>query len=235
MALFLCPSAAVAQAQAALAAAVDKDFPALVLGFMGGFVQNNDTRHSEVQMANRIRASYGKNVNVVLFENRQTVKAREQVISWLAENGYREPYPEGRERPRIILFGHSWGASTVVFFARDLQRDHIPVLLTIQVDSVTKDGRDDSLIPANVKEAVNFYQTRGFLRGRPAIRAQDPSRTTILGNFAFRYQEQPAECRNYPWSARVLFKWHTAIECDPKVWNQIEGLIRARLPLVQAP
>jgi pimeloyl-ACP methyl ester carboxylesterase len=43
----------------------------------------------------------------------------------------------GPER-RVILFGHSWGTSAVVYLARELEQDRVPVALTIQVDSVRK-------------------------------------------------------------------------------------------------
>jgi len=44
------------------------------------------------------------------------------------------------------------------------EKDGIPVLLTVQVDSVSK-GQDDKLIPANVAQAINFYQIDGLLHG----------------------------------------------------------------------
>jgi hypothetical protein len=50
-----------------------------------------------------------------------------------------------RQEPRIILFGHSWGASAVVYLARELEQDGIPITLTIQIDSVRKHGQDDSI------------------------------------------------------------------------------------------
>ena len=45
---------------------------------------------------------------------------------------------EEKARARIILYGHSWGASAAVLLARDLRRQGVPVLLTVQVDSVAK-------------------------------------------------------------------------------------------------
>ena len=72
-----------------------------------------------------------------------------------------------KSRARIILFGHSWGAAAAVMLARDLRREGIPVLLTVQVDSVAKMWQNDSIIPDNVAEAVNFYQTARH-RSRPA-------------------------------------------------------------------
>lgn len=215
--------------------------PALVVGFVGGFVHSNDLRHSEVQITQQIQAAYGERVRVLIYENRRRAEARKMILSWFKKEGSRRDIVQeaGTSQetggPRIILFGHSWGASAVVSLARGLERDGIPVSLTIQVDSVAKNGEDDSLIPANVIEAANFYQTRGILHGRTRIRAVDPSRTKILGNFRFNYEKEPAECRTYPWYDRLLFKGHTAIECDPRVWSQVEELIRTRLPAVAQP
>ena len=77
-------------------------------------------------------------------------------------------YPsEEKHNARIVIFGHSWGASETVTLARKLERDGIPVLLTIQVDSVAKIGQNDALIPANVGQAINFYQPDGIVHGRP--------------------------------------------------------------------
>ncbi len=126
----------------------------------------------------------------------------------------------------------SWGASETVTLARRLERDGVPVLLTIQVDSIAKIGENDELIPANVSEAANFYQLNGALHGRPKIRAADEARTHILGNFRFDYGMKPVRCDDYPWYDRLLAKTHTEIECDPAVWNHVETLIRSKLPQV---
>jgi hypothetical protein len=117
-----------------------------------------------------------------------------------------------------------------VTLANQLNRDGVPVLLTVQVDSVEKSGEDDSVIPANVAQAVNFYQGDGLIHGRPAIRAADPARTQILGNFRQDYAAKPSRCDAYPWWDRFLMKSHVEIECDPRVWKQVESLIRSKLP-----
>ena len=111
--------------------------------------------------------------------------------------------------------------------ARELKNDGIPVLLTIQVDSISKFHQDDAVIPANVAQAVNFYQPDGFVHGQSAIRAADPLHTKIIGNFRFDYKASPYACNEYPWYDRLLVKSHTQIECDPNVWKQAEALIRA--------
>lgn len=196
---------------------------ALVVGFLGGLVHRNDLRHSEVQIARHLQAVYGHDIQVEVFRNRQRAQAHKIVVAWF------HAVSNGRE-PRIMLFGHSWGASAVVYLARELEQDGIPVALTIQVDSVAKHGQDDSVIPANVAEAVNFYQSKGIIQGRPRIFAADPARTAVLGNFHFEYKNEPAQCHAYPWYDRLFFKGHTSIECDPRVWSQVESLIETRLP-----
>lgn len=236
--VLLSPHRAVAQMQLA-APTLSSNSPELVIGFVGGFVHSDDLRHVEVRMAQQIQATYGDGVRVQIFENRQTANAHKLILDWwLNREADGKLTDQEKRSPCVILFGHSWGASAVVSLARKLQRDGIPVALTIQVDSVTKNAEDDSLIPANVAEAVNFYQTRGIVHGLSKIRAADPSRTMILGNFRFTYEKEPAGCRAYPWYDRLLFKGHTAIECDPRVWSQVEALIRKRLasgpPLVEA-
>jgi hypothetical protein len=203
--------------------------PLLVVGFMGGFVHGDDVRHSEVQVARQLEVNYGDRVRVQMFENRQRAAARKWILQ-LTEGDSVGSLGQEWRTPRIVLFGHSWGASAAIYLARELKHDGIPVALTIQVDSIRKSRKDDSVIPANVSQAINFYQTRGILRGRTTITAEDPSRTRILGNVHVTYEKLPSECRSYPWYDRLLFKGHTAIECDPRVWSQVEHLISMQLP-----
>ena len=105
----------------------------------------------------------------------------------------------------------------------------IPVLLTIQVDSVRKQSQNDREIPPNVQEAVNFYQSEGVLRGRSVIVARDPKKTKILGNHESSYRENPVSCAGYPWYARAFMRRHIQIENDPAVWGQVEALILAKV------
>jgi hypothetical protein len=128
------------------------------------------------------------------------------------------------------IYGHSWGACAVVSLARQLKSEGIPVVLTVQVDSVSKAGRDDQTIPDNVRYAANFYQDKGFIRGQQKIVAADASRTKILGNFFFDYSAHPIACPEYPWYTRFFMRSHIEIECDQKVWQRVENLIREQLP-----
>lgn len=200
----------------------------IVVGFVGGFVHADDLRRSEVQLADRLRADYGDRVRVAVFENRQRARAHAQILHWLSRDTEDISSTQKEIRTPIILFGHSWGASAVITLARELQQEGISVALTIQVDSVSKNGETVWLVPANVAEAANFYQRGGILHGSE-IRAADPSRTNVVRNSRLRYEQMPSSCRRFPWYQRLVSKGHNAIECDPSVWFQIETLIRTRM------
>jgi len=204
--------------------------PVIVLGFVGGFVKHDDMVHSAVQVAARIRKDYPTGVYIEVIENHHGEKAHADIVRIVDTDRDGTLSAEEKQRARIILYGHSWGASEAVTLARELGREGIPVLLTVQVDSVSKPGENDRVIPANVAEAANFYQLNGFLHGETQIRAADPARTHIIGNFRFDYKENPIQCKQYPWYDRFFMKSHTQIECDPKVWAQVESLIQSRLP-----
>ncbi|MGC1620005.1 MAG: hypothetical protein WA765_16060 [Candidatus Acidiferrum sp.] len=212
-------------------AAITAAPPVIVIGFVGGFVRHDDAVHTEVQLVDRLREEYASGIYVQTFENHRGKDAYRAVLRLLDANRDGNLSPEERQSARIIIFGHSWGASETVELARQLGKDGIPVLLTIQVDSVSKLGENDSVIPANVAQAVNFYQLDGFLHGQPKIRAANPARTRILGNFRSDYKSKPLSCGQYPWWDRVFMRPHIQIECDPTVWNQVESLIRSNLSL----
>jgi len=204
--------------------------PAIVIGFVGGYVSHDNVVHSVVQVAAQLRKDYPVGVYVAVYENHRREEAHREILRLLDTNQDGKLSDNEKKDARIVIYGHSWGASESVGLAQELESDGIPVLLTIQVDSVSKRGQNDGLIPANVRQAVNFYQREGFLHGRSEIHAADPARTQILANDRFDYREHPVACPEYPWYARVFMKAHTEIECDPNVWNRVESLIRQNLP-----
>ncbi|MBS1841948.1 MAG: hypothetical protein JSS69_16260 [Acidobacteria bacterium] len=206
----------------------------IVIGFMGGMVKRNAPNRSEVQLAARLREEFPNATYIDTYENAHWKDARKKILKLLGADKNGKLSVDEKKRARIILFGHSWGASATITLARDLGNLGIPVLLTVQVDSVQKIGQKDDLIPSNVAEAINFFQPDGMLHGRKQIRAEDPSKTKILANQEFSYKHASLSCKGYPWQQRLFAKEHMYIECDPEVWNQIETLIRSRLPQLQA-
>ena len=201
----------------------------IVIGFVGGFVRHDDIRHPEVEFAGLLRERYPSVVHAEVFSNHDGKKAERRVLQLLDTNRDGVLTAGEKEQASIIIYGHSWGGSQAVTLARQLGRLGIPVLLTIQVDSVHKPGHDDAVIPPNVRNAINFYQTRGLIHGRSSIRAADRSRTNIIGNFQMTYQDRRINCDNYPWIARHLNKPHHEIENDPLVWEQIASMIDSEL------
>jgi len=200
-----------------------------VVGFVGGILKHFDQTRNEVLLAERLQGAFPDTVATEVFENRKPHEAHAFVLRELGQQAG-EPLATARQQSaRVIIYGHSWGASAAVSLARQLNRDGIPVLLTVQVDSIHKWMHNDSVIPPNVHEAVNFFQPNGILHGRKRIRAADPGRTKILGNFQMDYKERHVDCHEYPWWERHITTTHSEIECDPLVWNQIESLIRSKI------
>jgi len=201
----------------------------IVIGFVGGFVSHDNPHHGPVQLARQIQRTVPKDTYVQVFENRHRRQAYAAVFRLLDTNRDGVLSAEEKARARIILFGHSWGASAAVALARDLRREGVPVLLTVQVDSVAKLWQNDSVIPDNVAEAVNFYQPHGIIHGRRQITAADPARTEILGNNLVDYKKNPVQCPGAPWAERFFTPDHMQSECDPHLWSQIETMVRQRL------
>ncbi len=163
----------------------------IVIGFAGGFIKRDSIVHGEVALAAELRKKYGPAMQAEIFENHHGDEAHKEILRLIGDADGKLS-AEKKSSARIILYGHSWGASEADAVARMLQRDSIPVLLLVEVDGVKKLGEDDGVIPANVAAAINFYQTEGILHGRSKIRAADPAATKILGNVHLAYNKKNA-------------------------------------------
>src|SRR5262249_29143566 len=201
----------------------------IVIGFVGGFVRRDNPHQQPVLLAERIRQNSAKGVYVEVFENRHRRSAYTTILRLLDRDRDGSLSVQEKSQARIGLYGHSWGATAAVLLARELNRVGIPVLLTVQVDSVTKPWQTDGIIPANVAAAVNFYQPHGIIHGRAQIAPADASKTQILGNFRFDYEKQPVACKGISWLDRTFMPSHMQSVCDPSLWTQVENLVRARL------
>jgi len=205
----------------------------LVIGFLGGYDRWNDEHRSVRQITLNLRERPGVYAESISNHNRQL--ALTLIRRTLDTNRDRKLQPKEKAAARIILFGQSWGGAAAIDTARDLQKRGIPVLLTVQIDSV---GFHDKTIPANVREAVNFYQHDQFtVRGRTEIRAANPARTTILGNFKKSYSSRSSDASqnessiespdesDLSWRRKVFGRSHAKMEQDPEVWSQVEQYI----------
>lgn len=203
----------------------------LVIGFLGGYDHWNDEHRSVRQLVLKLRQQPG--VYAESISNHRRSLALKFIRKAFDANHNIRLDPEEIANARIILFGQSWGGAAAVETARDLQKLGIPILLTVQVDSV---GIHDGMIPANVLAAVNFYQRDRFttIRGQSNIRAADPANTTILGNFKMSYADRDLDLSNASVRRRIFGGSHTKMELDPLVWNRVEqyitNAIARRLP-----
>ena len=196
-----------------------------MIGFLGGRDAWNDSSKGVRQLALELRA---EGLLAETFENRRRSVALEVVRDALNRNGaidVQETRPV--QNVRLVVYGQSFGGAAVVKFARELNELGVPIELTVQIDSV---GRDDALIPANVRSAANLYQTDGwFLDGEHPIRAEDPEATRILGNWRFDYSEPPGSeisLDGVPWWKLAFRIPHARMDRDPEVWVRVEELIQ---------
>ena len=203
--------------------------PLIVIGFMGGRVRADDSIHHEASLASKLQRDYPSQIHARVFANRDGRRAYREILQTLDVDHDGRLSPTEKQSARIIIYGHSWGASETISLARKLGLDGIAVLLTVQVDSIAKGREEDGYIPANVVQAVNFYQPAGLLHGRKEIRAVDPEKTRIIGNFRLSYRDHHVQCSRYPWYARTFMRSHIEIENDPRVWDWIEAMIQTEL------
>ncbi len=196
----------------------------LVVGFLGGRDSWDNTEVGVGRLALRLRDSGIDRLHVETVENKKRNLAVELVRNAFDRNS--DGHIDGPEQSSIglIVYGQSFGGAAVVKFARQMEDLDIPILLTVQVDSV---GIGDGVIPSNVRSAANLFQRDGLIiRGEPEIRAEDPARTRIIGNFRFSYKNRQVDLTGLSWFKKIGRVAHAKMDRDPEVWNQVERLIR---------
>lgn len=199
---------------------------ALVIGIMGGWERWDAEDRGIRRTALELRDEKLPRVHIETVENHSLRLAFHLIHAAFDFNQDGALEPGEKARIKLILFGHSLGGSALVRMTRELAGMGIPVDLAIVVDSV---GRHDRVIPPNVRAAVNLFQRDGYfgflgVRGESEIRAADPSRTEILGNFRYRYRNSPVKSRD-TWVRRFFFFGHSKMEYDLAVWGRVKCFI----------
>ena len=195
----------------------------LIVGFMGGRESWDNDKRGVRKLALKLRAMNLPGVHVETVENKKRRLAVELIRNALDRD--RDGRLDERERAsaRVIVYGQSFGGAAVVKLARQLKGIDVPVLLTVQVDSV---GRGDKVIPSNVARAANLFQRDGLIiKGEREIRPEDPSKTTIIGNFKFSYSGKKIDLSEVSWLKRLFQAAHTKMDHDPEVWALVERII----------
>src|SRR5579872_4782808 len=115
----------------------------LVIGFLGGWDRWDDPNRGVCKLALKLREEDPGVFAEAMSNHRQSL-ALELIRKAFDFNHNGRLDPEERAQARIILYGQSLGGGAVVRVARLLQTLDIPVLLTVQVDSVSL---HDNVIP----------------------------------------------------------------------------------------
>lgn len=197
----------------------------LVIGFLGGRDRWDDETKGVRQIALELRR---RGFFAETFENRSRDVAAGLVVEALdSDRDGRLDRTEAR-RARLVVYGQSFGGAAVVKFARELEELGVPLELTIQIDSV---GRDDGLVPRNVRHAANLFQADGwFIRGEHPVQAVEGGETGILGNWRFHYSVPPGSeisLGDVPWWKLAFRIPHARMDRDPRVWSLVRRLAEA--------
>ena len=195
----------------------------LILGFMGGREPWDNEKRNVRKLALKLRSMNDPKICVETVENKKRSLAIELINNAFDKNHDGALDDQERSSVRLIVYGQSFGGAAVVKLARELKRMEVPIALTVQIDSV---GRNDSIIPGNVIRAANLFQQNGwFIKGEPKVRAEDPARTLILGNFEFDYSNTKIDISSVSIMKKAFRVAHTKMEYDQQVWDKVESLI----------
>ena len=186
----------------------------LILGIVGGWERWDAPQRGVRKTALQLRDLKLPGVYVETVENHKLNLAEELVA---------KAFPQDpAHTARVILYGHSLGGMAVINFARTLNERHIPVLALVSVDAI---GHNEP-VPPNVKIAANFYQRDSCpVCGAKTIRAEDPGRTTILGNFQWKYRHKYVDIHTEPWVRRFFVRGHEKMEFDPNMWAEVKKIL----------
>lgn len=197
----------------------------LVIGILGAWEVYDNPGRQPRKVALRLREQHLPGVYVETAGNHSRATVRKFLLRALDQNRNGKIDPAERGQVGLILYGHSMGGAAAVMLARELQKWKVPVLLTVQVDSV---GKSDDVIPSNVARAMNMYQhDLASLWGEGHVRAADPARTQILGNQRFTYLfRNDIDLSDFPLVIRLNGHSHVKMYADPEVWSIVERLIR---------
>lgn len=199
----------------------------LVVGLLGAWEDWDNPKRSVRKVALSLRELGLPGVYVETAGNHSRKLVRKFVLEALDTDRDRKVNADEAGSSQLILYGQSFGAAGAVKLARELKRHGVRVRLLVMVDSI---GRDDQVIPSNVSRVLNLYQRDpGPVRGESEIRAEDGSKTTILGNIPFSYLFREIDMSDYPRITRKAWISHWKMDNDPVVWGMVKAAIEAEI------
>lgn len=198
----------------------------LVIGFLGGWDPWNEPNRLIRRICLHLREKQLPHTYIETVENHHRPLAEKLVQRAFDFNQNGRLEPSEAAQARVMIYGQSLGGWATVRLSRKLNKWKMPVHLAVQIDSV---GIGDEKIPPNVRAAANLYQHDSHpLRGEAEIRAQDPQKTKILGNWRFSYPRGKfIDTSEEPLLRQLFMIPHLKMEYDPEVWTKVESLIEA--------
>jgi hypothetical protein len=147
-------------------------------GFVGALETSNHKHSGVVQIRDTLRGSDYTDVCANSFIPISWSSGRDWILTHFPSHPGPLTAQELEIAPRVIMVGHSTGGWAMLSVARELRDKHIPVELTVQIDSV---GITDYTIPDNVKTGAIFYAWDAlFFMNTKHVRLEDPERTKVI-------------------------------------------------------
>jgi len=208
--------------------AITANAETLVLGIAGGFEPAQAPWTITRRIADRLEQQGFDNAYFHTVGNHDLKTAKSLITQAIDTDRDGKLSDPERAQARIILYGQSWGGASTIDLCRWLKKQHVPVRLNIQIDSV---GLRDGKIPSNVKEAANLYQHDfGPIRGQSKIKPENPKQTRIIGNWRYHYpKDKILDTTAMPLVHRLILNPHLKMEFDPEVIAKVEDLIATTL------
>ena len=149
-------------------------------GFVGAMETSNHKHSGVVQIRDTLRGADFTDVCANSFIPVSWASGRDWILTHFPSHPGPLTSTELEDSPKVIMVGHSTGGWAMLSVARELRDKHIPVELTVQIDSV---GFTDYTIPDNVKTGAIFYAWDAlFFMNTKHVRLQDPDHTKLIAN-----------------------------------------------------
>ncbi len=147
-------------------------------GFVGAMETSSHKHSGVVQIRDTLRGADFTDVCANSFIPVSWTSGRDWILTHFPSHPGPLTPAELENSPKVIMVGHSTGGWAMLSVARELRDKHIPVELTVQIDSV---GFTDYTIPDNVKTSAIFYAWDAlFFVNTKHVRLQDPDHTKLI-------------------------------------------------------
>ncbi len=196
----------------------------LVIGVVGGWERWDNPVRCVRRTAIVVKRQNLPGVQVETVENHKLELAEELARKAFDFNRDGVVSKEEAAKARVVVFGQSMGGRAALELCRTLEGMGIQVRLLIVVDAF---GKDSYVVPANVREAANWFQRDHLvLKGAPELTAADPHRTRILENTQISFKgRKDAQAYELSFVQRQLMDEHARMEYVPELWGKIERML----------